>query len=122
MTTEDKKYSLISVDTGVAEEEAGVRTTREVVDGEETIVVSSGASAASEPPETASESGRDGSSQRGRVRSDADAVAFSGSGEPAQDAAADDDDHIPFRRMQGIIIICLIVLIVAFLVYFNFIR
>ncbi len=122
MASEDKKYSLISVDTGVAEEEAGVRTRREVVDGEETIVVSSAAPVASEPTETASDSGRVAASQGDRARSDADPVVFSGSEELLQDDDASDDDQIPFQRMQGIIIVCLIVLIVAFLVYFNFIR
>lgn len=120
MASEEKKYSLISVDTGAAEEETGVRTSREVVDGEETIVVSSNAS-----PREAQEAAASGTPRRSQADhahaetrpdliDDADLVA--------QDDGSDDNDQIPFQRMQGIIIVCLIVLIVVFLVYFNFIR
>lgn len=129
MASEDKKYSLISVDTGVAEEEAGVRTTREVVGGEETIVVSSSASCdeatSDDVLNTAAKVETAGVPERLDHTS-----RFADDGAPADAQASsqvdrddgDDDDKIPFQRMQGIIIVCLIVLIVAFLVYFNFVR
>lgn len=120
MASEEQKYSLISVDTGTAEEEAGVRTRHEVADGEETIVVSSrGVVNEAEKASTVPDLEH---SQTTRVHSGANSVPSHESGQLAQDDDVDDDDQIPFQRMQGIIIVCLIVIIVAFLVYFNFIR
>ena len=121
MTSEEKKYSLISVDTGAAEEEAGVRTERAVVNGEETIVVSSGVSR-SERAERAATSDRSQHSSAERVYAGSRSDSLNESDQLVQDNDRDDDDQIPFQRMQGVIIVCLLVLIVAFLVYFNFIR
>lgn len=120
VASEEKKYSLISVDTGIAEEEAGVRTRHEIVDGEETIVVSSRVAmneAAKMPP--TSDLGRH---QMDSTRSDVSSASSRESDQLGQDDSADGDDQIPFQRMQGVIIVCLIAIIVVFLVYFNFIR
>ena len=49
--------------------------------------------------------------------------------EPAQEEAPthtsdapEDEEPVPYRRMQSVIVLCLIVLIAVFLVYFNFFR
>ena len=34
----------------------------------------------------------------------------------------EDEEPVPYRRMQSVIVLCLIVLIAVFLVYFNFFR
>lgn len=34
----------------------------------------------------------------------------------------EDEESVPYRRMQSVIVLCLIVLIAVFLVYFNFFR
>lgn len=117
---EEKKYSLISVDTGSTEVEAGVRTRREVVNGEETIVVSSSAPM-DETADMTSAADHLARSQTERANSDVGPDPLGKRDQQLQDHDMD-DDQIPFRRMQGIIIVCLIVLIAAFLIYFNFVR
>lgn len=132
--SKEKKYSLISLDTGEEErvagvdEQAGVKTSRSFVDGEETIVVSSS------PKDSMLESSLSIdtiASERKNMDATDDLSAF-GSNEHAdaevevpletEDLVGDDAEEIPFKRMQGIIIGCLIVLMLAFLVYFNFLR
>ena len=130
MAEEKQKYSLISLDTGEepvetteVEERAGVTTTQ-VIDGEETIRVSSaGRTAASvdaavpaeDLPEAADEQAPMRDARRGE--------------EPDQEEAPtrisdqpEDEEPVPYRRMQSVIVLCLIVLIAVFLVYFNFFR
>lgn len=121
MAPEEKKYSFISVDTGTAEEESGVRTRREIIDGEETIIVSSSATA-SETANEAQEEGLRVCPQTDHMHSDSSPARQSEADRSLQDNDINNDEQIPFRRMQGAIIVCLIVLIVAFLVYFNFVR
>lgn len=131
MAEEKQKYSLISLDTGEepvetteVEERAGVTTTTQVIDGEETIRVSSaGRTAASvdaavpaeDLPEAADEQAPMRDARRGE--------------EPAQEEesthisdAPEDEEPVPYRRMQSVIVLCLIALIAVFLVYFNFFR
>ena len=131
MAEEKQKYSLISLDTGEepvetteVEERAGVTTTTQVIDGEETIRVSSaGRTAASvdaavpaeDLPEDADEQAPMRDARRGE--------------EPDQEEAPtrisdqpEDEEPVPYRRMQSVIVLCLIVLIAVFLVYFNFFR
>lgn len=130
MAEEKQKYSLISLDTGEepvetteVEKRAGVTTTQ-VIDGEETIRVSSaGRTAASvdaavpaeDLPEAADEQAPMRDARRGE--------------EPDQEEAPtrisdqpEDEEPVPYRRMQSVIVLCLIVLIAVFLVYFNFFR
>lgn len=145
--TEEKKYSLISVDTGDPAEPGGVRTTRTTNDGEETIVVSSNSPVNDQAPsmpasDRAVESHRmrpaGSSAARADVTSAAtadtlrDPEARAGGSEKRDDAddgssrsnaiGRGDNDEIPFKRMQTVIIVSLIVVIAAFLVYFNFLR
>lgn len=120
MASEEKKYPLISVDTGIAEEEAGVRTRHEIVDGEETIVVSS--RVAMNEATKMSPASDLGHRQMDHAFSDVSSSSHELEDRLGQDDSADDNDQIPFQRMQGVIIVCLIAIIVAFLVYFNFIR
>ncbi len=120
MTSEEQKYSLISVDTGIAEEEPSVRTRHEIIDGEETIVVSSRATV--KEATKMSPTSDLGRHQMDSTRSDASSASSRESDQLGQDDSPDGDDQIPFQRMQGVIIVCLIAIIVAFLVYFNFIR
>lgn len=113
MAEEKQKYSLISLDTGEepvetteVEERAGVTTTTQVIDGEETIRVSSaGRTAASV----------DAAVPAGNLLEAADEQA------PMRDARRG-EEPVPYRRMQSVIVLCLIVLIAVFLVYFNFFR
>lgn len=131
MAEEKQKYSLISLDTGEelvetteVEERAGVTTTTQVVDGEETIRVSSaGRTAATAdagvPAEDLSEVTGGQAPMRDARRGE----------EPDQEEALthisdepEDEEPVPYRRMQSVIVLCLIVLIAVFLVYFNFFR
>lgn len=131
MAEEKQKYSLISLDTGEelvetteVEERAGVTTTTQVVDGEETIRVSSaGRTAATAdagvPAEDLSEVTGGQTPMRDARHGE----------EPAQEEAPtltsdapEDEEPVPYRRMQSVIVLCLIVLIAVFLVYFNFFR
>ena len=131
MADQQKKYSLINLDTGEAEEASGVRTTRSVVDGEETIVVQS-----------APASGEDVASvavietpQQAEVRAEAPIEDHSAEAEdhavttvawskpkPQTGDDIDGEEEVPFKRMQAIIIVCLIALIAIFFIYFNFLR
>lgn len=133
MAEEKQKYSLISLDTGEelvetteVEERAGVTTTTQVVDGEETIRVSSaGRTAATAdagvPAEDLSEVTGGQAPMRERDARHGE--------EPVQEEvptltsdAPEDEEPVPYRRMQSVIVLCLIVLIAVFLVYFNFFR
>lgn len=133
MAEEKQKYSLISLDTGEelvetteVEERAGVTTTTQVVDGEETIRVSSaGRTAATAdagvPAEDLSEVTGGQAPMRERDARHGE--------EPVQEEAPtltsdapEDEESVPYRRMQSVIVLCLIVLIAVFLVYFNFFR
>lgn len=131
MAEEKQKYSLISLDTGKepvetteAEERAGVTTTTQVVDGEETIRVSSaGRTAATADAAVLVEDLSEATDEQAPMRD-----ARHGE-EPAQEEAPthtsdapEDEESVPYRRMQSVIVLCLIVLIAVFLVYFNFFR
>lgn len=131
MAEEKQKYSLISLDTGEepvetteVEERAGVTTTTQVIDGEETIRVSSaGRTAASVDaavpaenlPEAADEQAPMRDARRGEEPDQKEAPTHI-SDQP------EDEEPVPYRRMQSVIVLCLIVLIAVFLVYFNFFR
>lgn len=129
MAEEKQKYSLISLDTGEepvetteVEERAGVTTTTQVIDGEETIRVSSaGRTAATVDAASLAEAADEQAPMR-------EHDAYHGN-EPVQEEAptftsdeSEDEEPVPYRRMQSVIVLCLIVLIAVFLVYFNFFR
>lgn len=131
MAEEKQKYSLISLDTGEepvetteVEERAGVTTTTQVIDGEETIRVSSaGRTAATADAAALAEDLSEAADEQAPMRD-----ARHGE-EPAQEEAPthtsdapEDEEPVPYRRMQSVIVLCLIVLIAVFLVYFNFFR
>ncbi len=131
MAEEKQKYSLISLDTGEepvetteVEERAGVTTTTQVIDGEETIRVSSaGRTAASVDAAVSAEDLAEAADEQAPMRdarrgeeSDQEEAPTHASDEP------EDEEPVPYRRMQSVIIICLVVLIVAFIAYFNFFR
>lgn len=131
MVEEKQKYSLISLDTGEelvetteVEERAGVTTTTQVVDGEETIRVSSaGRTAATADAGVPAEDLSEVTGGQAPMRD-----ARHGE-EPVQEEAPtltsdapEDEEPVPYRRMQSVIVLCLIVLIAVFLVYFNFFR
>lgn len=131
MAEEKQKYSLILLDTGEepvetteVEERAGVTTTTQVIDGEETIRVSSaGRTAATADAAVLVEDLSEATDEQAPMRD-----ARHGE-EPAQEEAPthasdepEDEEPVPYRRMQSVIIICLVVLIVAFIAYFNFFR
>ena len=131
MAEDKQKYSLISLDTGEepvetteVEERAGVTTTTQVIDGEETIRVSSaGRTAATADAAVPAEDLSEATDEQAPMRD-----ARHGE-EPAQEEAPthtsdapEDEEPVPYRRMQSVIVLCLIVLIAVFLVYFNFFR
>ena len=131
MAEDKQKYSLISLDTGEepvetteVEERAGVTTTTQVIDGEETIRVSSaGRTAATADAGVPAEDLSEATDEQAPMRD-----ARHGE-EPAQEeaptltsAVPEDEEPVPYRRMQSVIVLCLIVLIAVFLVYFNFFR
>lgn len=131
MAEDKQKYSLISLDTGEepvetteVEERAGVTTTTQVIDGEETIRVSSaGRTAATADAAVLVEDLSEVTGGQAPMRD-----ARHGE-EPAQEEAPthtsdapEDEEPVPYRRMQSVIVLCLIVLIAVFLVYFNFFR
>lgn len=131
MAEDKQKYSLISLDTGEepvetteVEERAGVTTTTQVIDGEETIRVSSaGRTAATADAAVLVEDLSEATDEQAPMRD-----ARHGE-EPAQEEALthtsdapEDEEPVPYRRMQSVIVLCLIVLIAVFLVYFNFFR
>lgn len=131
MAEEKQKYSLISLDTGEepvetteVEERAGVTITTQVIDGEETIRVSSaGRTAATADAAVLVEDLSEATDEQAPMRD-----ARHGE-EPAQEEAPthtsdapEDEEPVPYRRMQSVIVLCLIVLIAVFLVYFNFFR
>lgn len=105
------------------EERAGVTTTTQVIDGEETIRVSSaGRTAATADAAVLVEDLSEATDEQ------APRDARHGE-EPAQEEAPthtsdapEDEEPVPYRRMQSVIVLCLIVLIAVFLVYFNFFR
>lgn len=131
MAEEKQKYSLILLDTGEepvetteVEERAGVTTTTQVIDGEETIRVSStGRTAATADAGVPAEDLSEATDEQAPMRD-----ARHGE-EPVQEEAPtltsdapEDEEPVPYRRMQSVIVLCLIVLIAVFLVYFNFFR
>ena len=131
MAEDKQKYSLISLDTGEepvetteVEERAGVTTTTQVIDGEETIRVSSaGRTAATADAAVLVEDLSEATDEQAPMRD-----ARHGE-EPAQEEAPthtsdapEDEEPVPYRRMQSVIVLCLIVLIAVFLVYFTFFR
>lgn len=131
MAEDKQKYSLISLDTGEepvetteVEERAGVTTTTQVIDGEETIRVSSaGRTAATADAAVLVEDLSEATYEQAPMRD-----ARHGE-EPVQEEAPtltsdapEDEEPVPYRRMQSVIVLCLIVLIAVFLVYFNFFR
>lgn len=131
MAEEKQKYSLISLDTGEepvetteVEERAGVTTTTQVIDGEETIRVSSaGRTAASVDAAVPAENLPEAADEQAPMRNARRAE------EPVQEETSthtsdepEDEEPVPYRRMQSVIVLCLIVLIAVFLVYFNFFR
>lgn len=134
MAEEKQKYSLISLDTGEepvetteVEERAGVTTTTtQVIDGEETIRVSSaGRTAATVDAASLAEDLAEAADEQAPMR---EHDAYHGN-EPVQEEAptftsdeSEDEEPVPYRRMQSVIVLCLIVLIAVFLVYFNFFR
>ena len=129
MAEEKQKYSLISLDTGEGgctavsvEERAGVTTTTQVIDGEETIRVSSAektaafedtAVPAEDPAETTEVPAPDARRSEELVQEEVPT--------PVSDSP-EDEEPVPYRRMQLVIVLCLVVLIAVFLVYFNFFR
>ena len=133
MAEEKQKYSLISLDTGEepvetteVEERAGVTTTTQVIDGEETIRVSSaGRTAATadaavpteDLPEATDEQVpmRERDVRHGQEPDQEEAPTYTSD-------APEDEEPVPYRRMQSVIVLFLIVLIAVFLVYFNFFR
>lgn len=131
MAEEKQKYSLISLDTGEepvetteVEERAGVTTTMQVIDGEETIRVSSArrtaasvdaAAPAEDLAEAADEQAPMRDARRGEELVQEEAPTHTSD-------APEDEEPVPYRRMQSVIVLCLIVLIAVFLVYFNFFR
>lgn len=131
MAEDKQKYSLISLDTGEepvetteVEERAGVTTTTQVIDGEETIRVSSaGRTAATADAAVLVEDLSEATDEQAPMRD------VRHGEEPAQEEAPthasdapEDEEPVPYRRMQSVIVLCLIVLIAVFLVYFNFFR
>lgn len=133
MAEDKQKYSLISLDTGEepvetteVEERAGVTTTTQVIDGEETIRVSSaGRTAATADAGVPAEDLSEVTGEQAPMR---ERDARHGE-EPVQEEAptltsdaSEDEEPVPYRRMQSVIVLCLIVLIAVFLVYFNFFR
>lgn len=133
MAEEKQKYSFISLDTGEepvetaeVEERAGVTTTTQVIDGEETIRVSSaGRTAATAdaavPAEGLAEVADERAPMRERDARHGEELIQEETPTHASDEP-EDEEPVPFRRMQSVIIICLVVLIVAFIAYFNFFR
>lgn len=129
MAEEKQKYSLISLDTGEGgrtavsvEERAGVTTTTQVVDGEETIRVSSAEKAAA--PVDAAVPAEDPAEATDAPASDvrrSEELVQEEVPTPASDSP-EDEEPVPYRRMQLVIVLCLVVLIAVFLVYFNFFR
>lgn len=131
MAEEKQKYSLISLDTGEepietteVEERAGVTTTTQVIDGEETIRVSSAggtaatadaAAPAEDLPEVTDEQAPMRDARRSEELVQEEALTHTSD-------APEDEEPVPYRRMQSVIVLCLIVLIAVFLVYFNFFR
>ncbi len=133
MAEEKQKYSLILLDTGEepvetteVEERAGVTTTTQVIDGEETIRVSStGRTAATADAavlvEDLSEAADGQAPMRERDAHHGEELVQEEAPTHASDEP-EDEEPVPYRRMQSVIVLCLIVLIAVFLVYFNFFR
>lgn len=119
---EEKKYSLITLDKGSADEAAPLEAgeTHE----EETIVVSSVRGVSAKPA-----AGADGAQAISLSADLQQEVAprkttqeKPSQSKPSSKGSSQDDEGVPFQRMQTIIIVCLIAVIVIFLIYFNFLR
>lgn len=131
MAEEKQKYSLISLDTGEepvetteVEERAGVTTTMQVIDGEETIRVSSaGRTAASVDAAAPAEDLAEAADEQAPMYDARRSEELVQEEAPTHTSdAPEDEEPVPYRRMQSVIVLCLIVLIAVFLVYFNFFR
>lgn len=131
MAEEKQKYSLISLDTGEepietteVEERAGVTTTTQVIDGEETIRVSSaGGTAATADAAAPAEDLPEVTDEQAPMRDARHGEELVQEEVPTHISdAPEDEEPVPYRRMQSVIVLCLIVLIAVFLVYFNFFR
>lgn len=131
MAEEKQKYSLISLDTGEepvetteVEERAGVTTTTQVIDGEETIRVSSaGRTAATVDAASLAEDLAEAADEQAPMRDARRSEELVQEEAPTHTSdAPEDEEPVPYRRMQSVIVLCLIVLIAVFLVYFNFFR
>lgn len=131
MAEEKQKYSLISLDTGEepvetteVEERAGVTTTMQVIDGEETIRVSSaGRTAASVDAAAPAEDLAEAANEQAPMYDARRSEELVQEEAPTHTSdAPEDEEPVPYRRMQSVIVLCLIVLIAVFLVYFNFFR
>ena len=131
MAEEKQKYSLISLDTGEepvetteVEERAGVTTTTQVIDGEETIRVSSaGRTAATVDAASLAEDLSEAADEQALMRDARRSEELDQEEAPTHTSdAPEDEEPVPYRRMQSVIVLCLIVLIAVFLVYFNFFR
>lgn len=119
---EEKKYSLITLDKGSADEAASLEAgeTHE----EETIVVSSARGVSAKP--AAGADGVQAASSSADLQQEATpcktAQDKASQNKPSSKELPQDDEGVPFQRMQTIIIVCLIAVIVIFLIYFNFLR
>lgn len=132
MADQEKKYSLIDLDTGDTEEESVVRTIRSVMDGEETILVQSEhptavtSTAVPQDPEPAAQAEvrAEASLDLGERDTEDHAVTTVSwsKPKPVSESGTNEDDEVPFKRMQAVIIVCLIAVIVVFVIYFNFLR
>lgn len=131
MAEEKQKYSLISLDTGEepvetteVEERAGVTTTMQVIDGEETIRVSSaGRTAASVDAAAPAEDLAEAADEQAPMYDARRSEELVQEEAPTHTSdAPEDEEPVPYRRMQSVIVLCLIVLIAVFLVHFNFFR
>lgn len=119
---EEKKYSLITLDKGsvdeVAPHEAGDAPE------EETIVVSSARGVSAKPAAGADsvQATSSSSDPQHEVASRKTTQDKPSQSKLSSNESSQDDEGVPFQRMQTVIIVCLIAVIVIFLVYFNFLR
>lgn len=120
--TEEKKYSLITLDKGSAVEVAPHKVGE--APEEETIVVSSVRGVSAKPAAGADSAQATSSSSdpRHEVASYKTTQDKPPQNKPSSNEPSQDDEGVPFQRMQTVIIVCLIAVIVIFLIYFNFLR
>jgi hypothetical protein len=125
----EKKYSLINVEPSVVEETNGVRTTRGVENGEDTILVQSGAAKSGvdnagnwqgEKQPLVSELSN--AETRDSEQTESSSVAKQGVQQVANKVSQQNSEEVPFGRMQAVIVVCLALFLVGFLVYFFVLR